>query len=243
MRIKCLLALVLGSAMVAPAAYAYDYSYLCPNYIVSYPYVGVMFDWIKLQNSVQVLFPDNGTPNPAINDGTDFSSAQAIGSADLGMVARWGKWYFAGEASTQPFRITDTQNWVGNNTGMPYYSKVQLTDVVNLDAIPGYYITPKVLMYVRGGVAFSKLVLQQNNFLGTDYSYQKTVAAPRFGVGFDFAVAKNLGLGVDYIYTYYATLKNGRDIPTPTGQLPATFQIKSYTNQLGLHLTYKFDYC
>jgi|GEM_PF-6825434 opacity protein-like surface antigen len=102
-----------------------------------------------------------------------------------------------------------------------------------LDLKAGYLVTPTALIYLRGGISYNNLKIKTNsvyNATGTTtvissggspesvnssvaaissfYSSQtKSTFSWRLGIGTEYMVTPNFGIGADYIYTFYPNLK------------------------------------
>lgn len=209
------------------------------DYAVQYPYVGAMISGVRLNTTLEALFPSDSTP-PLLNDSTDLPrSNQLTGGIALGYASRWsGRWYFAGEASSQPISVTNSKTWTGAS-GVNLDSTLKVINYFNADAIPGYYLCQNFLFYLRFGVAISGIQLDQDNFFGTNFTDRYTVTGFRAGAGLDYSFTRRLSTGIDYIYTTYGTRKFADNIPVTGGFSRATFSAKLQTSLIGIHLNYK----
>jgi opacity protein-like surface antigen len=105
-----------------------------------------------------------------------------------------------------------------------------------LDLKIGFLSTPTVLVYARGGINYNKLnVKQETNYAGSDsftftaniatlqpttttttsntvfsesHSDSKSAVGWRAGVGLEYMVTPNFGVGGDYIYSFYPRVKS-----------------------------------
>lgn len=109
-----------------------------------------------------------------------------------------------------------------------------------LDIKAGYLVTPTALIFLRGGVAYNNLKIKTNSVYNVSgntvpnpqssakassvttssslfTSQTKSTFAFRLGIGTEYMVTPNFGIGADYIYTFYPSLKTtaatgGRDV-------------------------------
>jgi len=84
---------------------------------------------------------------------------------------------------------------------------------VDLDAMPGFLLTPHTLLFARIGAAFNKLKLNSNS-VGEDFGNRsgkaevsladnKSKVGVRAGLGLQEQFSDNFSIRADYIYTYY----------------------------------------
>jgi len=124
-----------------------------------------------------------------------------------------------------------------------------------LDLKLGYLITPTTLGYLRGGLNYNTIQIKNNaaysvivdpstsfrptpppGSIGADHSHSRTGFNWRAGAGVEVLVTPDVGLGVDYVYTFYRnvtsnTTGSGNDIACDTLegciQVPATLTSSS----------------
>lgn len=216
-----------------------DYCYLDNIYFGQYPYIGIMAGIIQPQDHVRIF-----TDFPFIDDSTTFNSVKGIAGVALGYATRWDHWYVALEGSSEPFYINATKDWVGPSMfRMPYRSEVKINNYLNVDIIPGFYFTRCFKVYLRGGAAFAKIDLHQDDFLGTgiNENVSNAQAGTRYGVGADLRVCRNLSVGVDYVYTDYNIARFSTYTPF-MGTTHVNFRVKPFTQQYLFHLNYNLGY-
>lgn len=156
--------------------------------------------------------------------GTNRESALDSTNATGGIMAGYGaiisRFYIGAELSTQPIAV-DAQL---NNT-----TRINTRNIANLDVIPGYYITPDFLPYIRlgGGANYTKI-----SGVSDQFDENSVTFSVRAGVGFDWRASDNFGLGLDYIYSRN-DISNIKGLPNNS--------ITALTNETVLaHLRYYF---
>lgn len=138
-----------------------------------------------------------------------------------GYGATYSHGYIGAELSSQPIAVTADLNKT---------TKVNTRNIINLDIIPGFYFTSDFLAYLRlgGGANYTKV----SNTPGA-FDENSVTFSVRAGLGVDWRVADQWGLGLDYIY-------NRNDISN-VNKLPQNSP-EALTNELvAAHLRYYFE--
>ena len=128
-----------------------------------------------------------------------------------------------------------------NITGLPGVSvaypiinnTLAVQDYVTMDLLPGYAINPTILVYGRAGLAYGELSLKQpriGNSFGFNISENKW--GGRLGLGANYALNNNFGIGIDYYYSIYQEM----NIYSPV--FNTHFTPKARSNFLGLSVLY-----
>ena len=91
-----------------------------------------------------------------------------------------------------------------------YTSQYNFKDYLGLDLLPGLRFNPNTLIYARTGLSFRDINISQNSTITagplSDSFYNAGHSmGGRFGAGVAYGLNKNIGVAVDYFYTYYPT--------------------------------------
>ncbi len=175
------------------------------------------------------------------NDATQKTSSisQVVGNVYIGYGHTWlDKYYLGIEANTYFPGHTATITTPGvSNVGQGNFYTDQYTfkDYMGLDLLPGIRFHPNSLLYARTGLSFRDIEINQQatdtaNPLGL-YQSGHSVGG-RFGAGIAHGFTENIGVAVDYFYTYYPTW----------GSYFQAFnlqkQMNSHQNYVGISLIY-----
>ena len=101
---------------------------------------------------------------------------------------------------------------IGSHTNLAYPSinisdTLKIQDYLTLDLLPGYALTQNVLLYGRAGLVYGSLQLNQPSVGGIQgFNATESTWGGRFGVGVNFALSSNFGIGFDYFYTTYSNM-------------------------------------
>lgn len=142
------------------------------------------------------------------------SPTQTVGNVYIGYGHTFMEKLFLGiEANTYFPGHTDNFNTQGVSSlaVSNYYFPQQYTfkDYLGLDLLPGLRFNPNTLIYARTGLSFRDINVVQNptgNISGPDSFYNAGHSmGGRFGAGVAYGLNKNIGVAVDYFYTYYPT--------------------------------------
>jgi outer membrane immunogenic protein len=120
-------------------------------------------------------------------------------------------------------------------TPATFNDTLRIQDYVTGDLLPGYRIDTSWLVYGRVGITYSRLSVNQdaNVSAGTPSFSDGTMrVGGRLGAGINYSLSNNLGLGVDYYYTFYQSKS------TNWSTFLLNFNQKPYTNFVGLSLFY-----
>ncbi len=114
--------------------------------------------------------------------------------------------YLAGELNTYlPGRKVTYQNLCGATTNLAIFNNtLEVKDYVTLDLLPGYRLDETWLVYLRAGMSYSNISTSQPAAgpLGVMNADDNKLGG-RVGLGFNFAISDNFGVGIDYIYSIY----------------------------------------
>jgi|LauGreDrversion4_2_1035121.scaffolds.fasta_scaffold63345_3 hypothetical protein len=172
---------------------------------------------------------------------TTVNANQVVGNVYIGFGHTWFDNYFLGiEANTYfPGYSTDIKtrgvSQSNINTNNFYTNRFTYSDYLGLDLLPGWRFNPRSLIYLRTGLSFRAIEVSQNATITPNslayYNSGYTVGG-RFGAGVAHGITKNIGVAVDYFYTYYPRW----------GSYWSTYNlqqdIKSYQNYVGISLIY-----
>lgn len=233
-------ALAIITASTASAAWYQD-----PSYSFESAYMSLLLGGGNLKGTEKIIFPSTSNSNsslsPIIQDSRSTSKSSPLAGLDLGMGASFNRWYFGAAVSSLPVPFTFGKTgttWVGQS-GIPYNSSLQITDVFNADALLGYYLSHCVLFYLRGGAAFGYFNYKQIGWLGANYNYHKVACGPHLGVGLDYSFTPHWSVGVDYTYTDFFKQSFVTSPNSITG-LTTEFQASAKGSQVLLHIRYNW---
>jgi hypothetical protein len=170
---------------------------------------------------------------------TTVSTNQAVGNVYIGYGHTWMEKYFLGiEANTYfPGYSADITTAGVSNVGSNnfYTNRFTYNDYLGLDLLPGWRFHPNSLIYARTGLSFRNIEVNQNSTFTPEsegyYNSGHSVGG-RFGAGIAHGFNENIGVAVDYFYTYYPRW----------GSYWSTYNLqqdmKSYQNYVGISLIY-----
>ncbi len=112
--------------------------------------------------------------------------------------------YFPGHTDNFITQGVSSAAYSGNYYSQQYTFK----DYLGLDLLPGLRFNPNTLIYARTGLSFRDINISQNSTAtpSSDSFYNAGHSmGGRFGAGVAYGLTKNIGVAVDYFYTYYPT--------------------------------------
>ncbi|NBX84153.1 MAG: hypothetical protein EBQ95_00925 [Gammaproteobacteria bacterium] len=197
-------------------------------------YAGVGFGGSFNSDTVTVTSYD--TKNSTFNSA---NPGQVVGNVYIGYGHTWVEKYFLGiEANTYFPGHTDNINTSGvsaGNTLNTYTTQFTFKDYMGLDLLPGMRFENHMLVYARTGLSFRDIEISQNATITPSsegfYSAGHSVGG-RFGVGAAYDLTRNIGVAVDYFYTYFPTWS----AYWSTYNLQQ--QMTSHQNYIGISLVY-----
>jgi len=168
------------------------------------------------------------------------SPSQTVGNVYIGYGHTFMDKLFLGiEANTYFPGHTDnfTNPGVSNAAVSKNYYSEQYTfkDYLGLDLLPGLRFNPNTLIYARTGLSFRDINISQNSTAtpSSDSFYNAGHSmGGRFGAGVAYGLSKNIGIAVDYFYTYYPTFGSYWSIYN------LQFNMTSNQNYVGASLIY-----
>ncbi|KTC65147.1 Opacity protein and related surface antigens (plasmid) [Legionella adelaidensis] len=140
--------------------------------------------------------------------------------------------YLAGEIGTYlPRRSTTVNGVAGIYPGIPTFNdRLRVKDLVTFDLLPGYRFNETWLLYVRTGLSFSQLSFYQPATTVPTIDETENKVGGRIGLGLNYALTNNVGIGLDYFYTHYQELN--------TNQFGIDTNQKLSSNYLGISALY-----
>lgn len=200
-------------------------------------YVGASVAAARLNSTLQIIAPKD-SPAPFINDEVDLNASQILGGVTLGIGAGKGSWYFAVEANSFPVPFQTTVNWTGAS-GLTHESSLTMINIGNIDFIPAFHISPTVMLYLRGGAAFSWFQME-HTILGNEIKTNTFQPGVHLGLGFDWRITDHLSTGLDYTYSNFGKVEMTSTIKSGALLIPTQVDLKPVVNMIGLHLYYNF---
>ena len=186
---------------------------------------------------------DTETVTSLGNHNSTFNAAnpgQVVGNVYIGYGQTWMEKYFLGiEANTYFPGHTDNILTHGVSSAADassqYLAQFTFKDYLGLDLLPGMRFDNNVLVYARTGLSFRDIEISQNATITPSsegfYSSGHSVGG-RFGVGAAYDLTRNIGVAVDYFYTYFPTWS----AYWSTYNLQQ--QMTSHQNYIGISLVY-----
>lgn len=140
------------------------------------------------------------------------NSGQVVGNIYIGYGHSWLEKYFLGiEANTYfPGHESTFVNQGVSSVGVGnlYSNQFTFQDYLGLDLLPGFRFEPNTLVYGRAGLSFRDIQTNQNSSITPSsdgfYAAGHSVGG-RFGGGVAYGLTREIGVAVDYFYTYYPT--------------------------------------
>ena len=143
--------------------------------------------------------------------------------------------FLGGELGTRfPNRQVSVSGLSGISSLYPIYSNtLSVSDYITIDALPGFAINPSLLIYGRAGLSYSELTLKQP-IVGSRHGFNinENRWGGRIGVGSNVAINNNLGIAIDYYYSFYQSM----NIYSPV--FNTHFLPKANSQWLGLSVLY-----
>ena len=141
------------------------------------------------------------------------SPTQTVGNVYIGYGHTFMEKLFLGiEANTYFPGHTDNFNTQGVSSAADsrsyYTEQYTFKDYLGLDLLPGLRFNPNTLIYARTGLSFRDINISQNSTdtpSSNSYYNAGHSMGGRFGAGVAYGLSKNIGVAVDYFYTYYPT--------------------------------------
>jgi len=182
-----------------------------------------------------------------------------IGNLFAGYGMTWNSFYLGGEVSINLGSTKAGTNTFTRGGGPPLVNEVLINEVTvklrsfeaDLDAMPGFLLTPHTLLFARIGAAFNKLKLNSNSFgedfatspgvAGVNLANNKSTVGVRAGLGLQEQFSDNFSIRADYIYTYYGRISvaGGTDFSGSTNDsLFNTTTVKASKQVVMLSLVY-----
>jgi hypothetical protein len=185
---------------------------------------------------------DNEQVSSLTNQNQTSSSAnfgQLVGNLYIGYGHTWNNKYFLGvEANTyfpgHTLNIT-TAGVSNEGVGNFYTNQYTFKDYLGLDLLPGLRFHPNSLIYGRTGLAFRDIQVSQYttiNPASQDFFNAGHSIGGRFGAGIAHGFNENIGITIEYFYTYYPTW--GSYWSTYSLQ----YNMKSHQNYIGISLVF-----
>ena len=170
---------------------------------------------------------------------TTASPGQVVGNVYIGYGHTWlEKFYLGIEANTYFPGHTDniqTMALSGYDKGQLYTNQFTFKDYLGLDLLPGIRFHPNSLLYARTGLSFRDIEVSQiETTTPSSYGYYNSGSSVggRFGAGIAHGFTENIGVAVDYFYTYFPRW----------GSYWSTYYLqqdmKSHQNYVGISLIY-----
>lgn len=227
-----LLAFLLASFFTMPVL-ADDSYFHDPNFSYEQGFIGLYGGVTKGSAN----FKANPNVGPITTD--SFSSNNVWqGGLEFGYGVSTQHWYLGVAIGTQPLPVNMNLKRL-TPSGYSLTDKVSMYDYANADLLPGFYIVPQVLFYLRLGGGVGNVNFKQiNNTVGlTTFESKDTVGLGRAGAGLDVMVGGGVSVGADYIYTQFA--RSNTTGVSPVDGVMTTFSITSpKENFIGLHVRY-----
>lgn len=140
------------------------------------------------------------------------NSGQVVGNLFMGYGHTWMDKYFLGIEANNYFPghgVNYSMPGVSpGGMGNVYNDEFLFKDYLGLDLLPGFRFEPNTLVYGRAGLSFREIGLNQNATLNPSsngfYADGHSIGG-RFGVGVVYGLSREIGVAVDYFYTYFPT--------------------------------------
>lgn len=164
---------------------------------------------------------------------------RAFGNAFLGFgYTTCNSFYIAAEVGTYfPERSLKISRPGVVFTNFTFIDRLVVQDFLTGDILLGYRPNECFLVYVRGGASYARIKLHQfeNISVGTPiFDAKKNKAGIRGGVGINYALTNNFGIGLDYVYTYYQNLRSF------WSDFNMSFSVRPHTHFIAFSVIYSF---